>query len=181
MLTQLLFGRERLSSYSVHERPLPAADRVDRAEALEFVRDGFQLQAFLLPPVWFAVRGIWLGVLAYGAVAAAIAGLAYGLGLPPVLPTIAMVAMHFVFGAEADEVQRTHLLSRGWTTVGHVTGTGALDCERRFFDHWLPSAPMTRAAAPPPETATAPSASPRAPSTGILGNLLAPLRRSPPR
>ncbi len=192
MLTYLLFGRERLKSFSVHEQPNPAADRIDRAEALEFVKDGFAFPAFLLPPVWFAARGIWLATLAYLAIVGAIVAITTWLGLPPITPLLAILAAHLVCGAEADEVQRTHLEARGWTTIGHVTGTGPLDCERRFYDHWLPAAPMSTgprpsaAAAPsslsrlnlrpqPPAPAQPPPASPT-PAPGILGNLLAPLR-----
>jgi Protein of unknown function (DUF2628) len=66
MIGYFLLGRERLRSYSVHEPPRPAADRVTRAEALEFIKDGFVFPAFVLPPLWLAARGIWLGTLAYG-------------------------------------------------------------------------------------------------------------------
>jgi Protein of unknown function (DUF2628) len=195
MIGYFLLGRERLRSYSVHEPPQPAADRVTRAEALEFIKDGFVVPAFVLPPLWLAARGIWLGMLAYAAAAATIAVISVWLDLPPLWPAIVLLGVHLLFGLEADELHRSHLAARGWETVGHVTGTGALDCERRFYDHWLPTAPMTRSGGPAddalarfnPKLATAPTAVagpamvvsqvPPTQPAGILGNLLAPLRR----
>jgi hypothetical protein len=180
MIGYFLFGRERRYSYSIHEPPHTAADRVERAEAVEFVKDGFEFQAFVLPPVWMATRGIWLGTFAYVAAAAVIFGGAAWIGLSPLWPSLALLAIHLVAGAEADELHRSHLEAQGWTTVGHVTGTGALDCERRFYDQWLPSAPMTRVPEPASPTAatTRPAAAPRPPLVGIIGNALAPLRRN---
>ena len=70
-------ARERLKSFSVHEAPNPAADRIDRAEALEFVPDGCFKKAFLLTPLWLASRGVWVGVLAYAAAGASILSVAW--------------------------------------------------------------------------------------------------------
>ena len=174
--------RERLQSYSVHERPHLAADRVERAEALEFVKDGFVRAMVLLPPVWLAVRGVWLGVLAYAAAASAIVVVSWLLLLPPIMTLLAFLALHLIFATEADEMLRAHLAARGWTTVGHITGTGRLDCERRFYDNWLASAPVTTTT-----SSTSPTGRPIASNAtalqgrgmsgrGILGNLLAPLK-----
>jgi Protein of unknown function (DUF2628) len=144
MLAFLMLGRERLRSYSVHERPNPAADRVDRAEALEFVKDGFNASAFLAPPVWLASHGVWVGLLSYLAAIALILTATAVFALPPLLPVLAIIAVHLIFGNEADEMIRAQYTAKGWTTVGHVTGTGTLDCERRFFDTWLPAEPLNR-------------------------------------
>ena len=142
MLGFLWLARERTQSYTIHERPHPLADRLDRAEALEFVKDGFSFGAFLLPEVWLIAHGIWLGLLAFVAAAAAILALGWAFGVPPFAVAGLLALLHLVFGNEADEIKRAHLANNGWTMIGQVTGTGALDCERRFFDSWLPSVPM---------------------------------------
>ena len=87
-------ARERVQSYSVHERADPPADRVDRADALTFVRDGLLHRAVLLPPLWFAVHGIWLGVFGYAVAAAAILTLSWALLLPGfvTLPALAFAS-----------------------------------------------------------------------------------------
>ena len=152
-------AREQLQSYSVHETSRPAADRVDRAEALQFVKDGFLRQVFILPPAWLARHGIWFGVLAYVVAAGAIVAIAAQLALPGIITTLAFLALHLIFASEADEMLRAHLAARGWATVGHITGTGRLDCERRFYDLWLPSVPMSQSLQP--STPNAPPAAPR--------------------
>ncbi len=190
MIGYFLFGRERRNSYSVHEQSNPSADRIDRAEALEFVKDGFVFQAFVLPPIWLAARGIWLGVLAYAAAAAIIGAVAYAFDLVVFWPALALLAVHLIIGAEADELRRSHLEAQGWTTVGHVTGTGALDCERRFYDHWLPAAPMMRSSQPSDASRSGPkphavssasggmASEARLQPTRVLSKLLASFRRN---
>ena len=181
--------RERLNSYSVHEGPSPAADRIDRAEALEFVKDGFLRQVFVLPPFWLARRGIWLGVLAYLMVASAILLAAWSLALPGWITLLAFLLLHLIFASEADEMLRARLAARGWTMVGQVSGTGRLDCERRFYDQWLPSVPISLStnssgSRSQDQNAPGPSAVVSAPlitppkGNGILGNFLSPLRRT---
>lgn len=148
MLGLLWFNRERTQSYTVHEQPQPPADRMDRAEALDFVKDGFSWPAFLLPEVWLLAHGIWLWLVGYIGVVVAVLALSRVLGLPPVVPVGLFVLLHLVFGFEADEIKRAHLAEQGWTMIGQVTGTGPLDCERRFFDNWLPSVPMVAGTIP---------------------------------
>lgn len=182
-------ARERLCSFSVHEEPAPRADRIDRAEALTFVRDGMHWTAVPFPPLWLASRRVWTGVAAYIAVAAAIAALAWLLMLPSPVTVLAFLALHLIFAGEADEMLRAHLAARGWSMVGQVSGTGRLDCERRFFDQWLPSVPMTAdgrmpagagggsSTTPAQANATPAVAASKPRSASILGNLLAPRRR----
>jgi Protein of unknown function (DUF2628) len=162
MLAFLMLGRERQRSYSIHERPDPAADRVDRAEALEFVKDGFNASAFLAPPVWLVSHGVWIGLFSYIAAIALILTATAAFALPPLLPVLALFAVHIIFGNEADEMIRAQYTAKGWTTVGHVTGTGPLDCERRFFDTWLPAEPLNRSRMTMPVVAREPSNAPQA-------------------
>lgn len=173
MLTYLLMGRERLISYSVHELPNPPGDRVERAEQLVFVRDGFQFSAFLLAPLWLALHGVWLGLLAYLLAAGAVLSLASAFGVPAFATALVLLALHLILGSEADEIYRAHLAARGWNNIGHVTGTGALDCERRFFDNWLPTMPPPAPGPTPVQKLGAGASLGRS----ILGNMLAPLRR----
>ena len=37
------------------------ADRLDRAERLVFVKDGFSWLAACCPPLWLLANGLWLG------------------------------------------------------------------------------------------------------------------------
>ncbi len=167
--------RQRLQSYSVHEQAAPPADRIARAEALKFVKDGFVGAAFVLPPWWLARRGVWMGVLAYVVAAAAIVALDSWFEWPRVVTLLAFLGLHLLFAGEADEMYRARLAARGWTMIAQVTGTSRLDCERRFLDQWLGSQPVVvvAAAASGPAQSSPPTA---AKSASVLGNLLAPLR-----
>src|SRR4051812_14080640 len=137
-----------MRTYTIHERPYPAADRVDRAEALVFVKDGFSWAAALFAPLWLIVHRLWWPLLGYVVLSAA-------LQLPQLLFTfdqrwlgLAALALNVLVGFEADSLRRWALERRGWHTVGTVTGKTAAECERRFFDAWLPNQPILTAGAP---------------------------------
>ncbi len=134
-----------MRTYTIHERPDPAADRVDRAEALVFVKDGFSWAAALFAPLWLIVHRLWWPLLGYVVLSAA-------LQLPQLLFTfdqrwlgLAALALNVLVGFEADSLRRWGLERRGWHTVGTVTGKTAAECERRFFDAWLPNQPILTA------------------------------------
>ena len=136
-----------MRTYTVHERPDPAADRVDRAEALVFVRDGFSWGAALFAPLWLIAHRLWWPLLGYVVVSGAFQ-------LPQLFLTVdqrwlglATVALHVLIGFEADSLRRWGLERRGWHSVGTVSGKTAAECERRFFDAWLPAQPILAAGA----------------------------------
>jgi hypothetical protein len=129
-------------AFTVHEPPDPPADRMDRAESLVFVRDGFSLWAMLFAPVWMALKGLWLVLLGYLVVIAL-------LTVPFVLVSggeqwlaLALTLLHLLIGFEASSLKRWTLDRKGWRYVASVTGRSTGDCERRFFEEWLPGAPL---------------------------------------
>jgi Protein of unknown function (DUF2628) len=142
MLFQILFGLGRMQTYTVHEGPTPASDRVARAEALRFIKDGFAFPAFVAGPIWLLANKLWLGAIGYVAVAALILAAHEWLGLA-MLPAIAAgIGLHLLIGFEADTIERANLEQQGWSSIGSVCGTSSLDCERRFIETWLPGQPI---------------------------------------
>lgn len=132
--------------YTVHEPPNPPADRIDRAEKLEFVRDGFQPLAAAIPPLWMAMNQLWMVLLHYLLVSMG-ASLVLGmLGVAPTLIALINLAANVIIGFEADRLRRWTLTRRGWSEIGTVTGKNLAECERRFFDGWLIQQPMLRPA-----------------------------------
>jgi hypothetical protein len=136
-----------MRTYTIHERPDPAADRVDRAEALVFVKDGFSWTAALFAPLWLLVHRLWWPLLGYAIISGAFQ-------LPQLLFTfdqrwlgLAAFAVNVLIGFEADTLRRWGLERRGWHTVGTVSGRTTAECERRFFDTWLPAQPIFAAGA----------------------------------
>lgn len=136
--------------FTVHEPPNPPSDRVDRAEQLAFVKDGFVWLAALVPPLWFIANRLWLELIVYLVLTSVIAGGLTALGLEPRWITLLIVALQLYLGFEASTIRRAALTRQGYATLGIVTGRNAAECERRFFDEWLPSQPViaSRSATP---------------------------------
>lgn len=134
-------GMARLSAFTVHEPPDVAGGRIERAESLLFVRDGFSWRAALLSPLYLLVRGEWLALAAYAAAATLlIVGLNL-FGANPGWIVWMFVLLNVVTGFEGSELQRWALARKGWREVGTVSGAGREEAERRFFEAWLASLP----------------------------------------
>jgi hypothetical protein len=128
--------------YTVHEPPDPPLDRVDRGERLAFVKDGWALAAVLFTPFWLLAKRIWLVLVAWLLVVALLEVAVFYAGLDRRLAGFGMLALGLLIGLEADTLQRWQLGRRGWREIGVVAGNSAEECERRFFDRWLPAQPM---------------------------------------
>lgn len=130
--------------YTVHESKDPPSDREDRAEALRFVRDGFSWPAALFTPLWLLMRGFWLALIIYLIVAVALGLALQMLGVDDEIQFLIMLGLHVLIGFEADTIERWTLKRRGWEQIATVSGRDVIECERRFFDAWLPDQPMLR-------------------------------------
>ncbi len=131
----------RVVAYTVHEPPNPPATSVERAEKLIFVKDGFNWFAALLAPIWMLTNRLWLALLLYILVAG---GMAVGLtaaGVAPYWVMMADIALNIMIGLEADSIMRWSLARGGAKMVGTVVGRNSAECERRFFETWLPNQP----------------------------------------
>lgn len=144
--------------YTVHERDAAAAlqetgttgpglgptpaDRIDRAEQLVFVGDGFSWLAFDLPPAMLIAHNLWFGLAIYTGAFAAIIALFWSAGAAPAWIGLAIVALHLIFGFEFSELRRSSLDAKGWANLGTITGQNRDDCERRFLESWLPRQPL---------------------------------------
>jgi hypothetical protein len=126
-----------MRTFTVHEPPGAGADRLERAEELVFVEDGFSWAAALLAPFWLIANRLWLPLVAYVVAFAILQALIWLLGIPQQLAGWLMIAMHALIGFEADSIRRWALGRRGWRMVGSVNGRTIEDCERRFLDGWL--------------------------------------------
>jgi hypothetical protein len=137
-------------TYTVHEPPDPPADRIDRAESLVFVKDGFAWLALLFAPLWLIAHRLWWALAGYVLLAVALQLAARAAPLDPGWAGLAGFAVNLLLAFEADTLRRWSLERRGWRSIGTVTGRTTAECERRFFEAWLPGQPIlaTGAAAP---------------------------------
>jgi hypothetical protein len=131
-----------MQAYTVYESPTPAADRVDRAEALVFVKDGFSWAAFLFAPIWMLMHRLWWVLLGYAGAVAGLQLIGWALGQQNVWATLAALGFNLILGFEASSLRRWTLERGGWTMVGAATGATYAAAERTFFDNWLPAQPM---------------------------------------
>jgi len=137
-----LTAANRMLVYSVHEPPNPLPDRLERAERLVFVKDGFSWGAFVFGPLWLIANRLWLALLAYlGITGGTVAGLE-AMGAAEQWGGLVVLVIHLGLAFEADVLQRWSLARRGWHQLGTVSGQSQLDCERRFFDGWLARQPV---------------------------------------
>jgi Protein of unknown function (DUF2628) len=128
---------------TVHEPPSPPSDRLDRAERLAFVKDGYNWVAAAWPPFWMLGQKLWWALVAYLSIAFGLAAL----GVSPVVAGLILLGLHLLIGLEADSILRWSLDRSGWQVVGTVVGRNLAECERRFFDDWLPQQPIIRVGA----------------------------------
>jgi hypothetical protein len=130
--------------YTVHEPPNASANRLESAEQLLFVKDGYSWFAALLPVIWLLAKKMWLECAAFAALAGIIVWAFTAAGAPQ-LGNAILLAIQIVFGFEAGALYSEALTRRGWRVVGTVSGRNLEDCERRYLEVWLP----TRTEIPP--------------------------------
>lgn len=136
------WSNRHVEVYTVHEQPEPAADRIDRAEALVFVRDGFSWAALIFGPLWLIAQRAWLPLGLYFATSFIAGALSQLVGAPPSWTMLVGLAVNAVLGFEASSIKRWSLDRAGWTDHGTVSGRGLAECERRFLETWLPQQPV---------------------------------------
>lgn len=123
--------------FTVHEPPDAPVDRIDRAETLTFIGDGFCKPALVFGPLWLLANQLWVALAGYVAIAALVAGLVWVFALPGQWIVLLIGALHVLLGFEAASLQRWALDRGGWQTLGTVSGRSIEECERRFLEGWL--------------------------------------------
>lgn len=131
-----------MSTYTVHESPQSDADRVDRGVELEFVKDGFSWLTAICPPLGFLANSLWLMAIAYLAGSALLGYVLQTLKVDPSVIGLIFLAINIYLGFEVSTLKRWMLDQKGWQTVGVVNGKSMAECERRFFESWLPEQPV---------------------------------------
>jgi hypothetical protein len=131
-----------MQTFTVHEPPNPPADRIDRAQRVVFVKEGFSWGAALLAPFWLLVHRIWWPLLGYILLAGGFEAAKHATALDQRWIGLCILALNLMVGFEADVLRRWALERRGWHMLGAVTGKNLAECERRFFESWLPSQPI---------------------------------------
>jgi hypothetical protein len=138
--------------FTVHEPQRPGQTIEARADSIQFVKEGFTIWGFLFGPVWLLYNRLWLAFIVTVVV---MAGLYAGFdefGLKNQAPAIVDILVSLIIGFEGNDILRWTLQRKGYALLGSVVGRSRLECERRFFDAWLPHAAGKGAAPGAPVT-----------------------------
>lgn len=143
-----------LQSFTVHAPPGEKADRIERAEDLVFVKDGFSWLTAVAPPLGFLQQRLWLLAIVYIALVTALSlGLSKA-GASEDWIAIIVLAINIYLGFEISSFKRWWLDLGGWEQIGSVNGKNEAECERRFYESWLPQQPIVAlpTSAPPAQS-----------------------------
>jgi len=142
--------------YTVHA-PVDAGVEVQRAaDRFVFVRDGFHFWAFLLGPLWLAWHRLWLALIGYILMIAALEVAASQLRTGAGTRFAVTLLIALLMGLEAASLRRWTLSRRRWRQLDIVVADDEDAAERRFFDRWtsgsrgLGGQPAVDPGAPPP-------------------------------
>jgi hypothetical protein len=142
--------------YTVHGSVKNGAD-IAATDRLAFVRDGFQFWAALLGPLWLAWHRLWLALIGWIVVMAAIDVAIVRLGVSGTALFLIGLLLMLLMGFEASSLQRWTLSRRNWRQLDLVVARNREAAERRFFDRWtaqrrglMSSQPAVDRGAPPP-------------------------------
>ena len=162
--------------FTVHA-PVDGGADLAATDKFTFVRDGFHFWAMVASVLWLVWHRLWLALIGWIALNAAIwFGLkALGVGGGTVLLADFLVAV--LMGLEAASLQRWSLSRRKWRQLDIVVADDEEAAERRFFDRWtarqrgLTNDQWTVDRGGPPPTRNIPGQpfSPPMPKGGIIG------------
>jgi hypothetical protein len=128
-----------MAVYTVHEPPPKPFEQASDPERFDFVRDGFSFWAFLFGPLWMLRHRMWLALVGYVGVSAALELIfsLFGTGMSARL--VAGLLLALLVGVESATLRRFTLGRRGWTNLGVIVADDLEAAERRFFDVWVKS------------------------------------------
>jgi hypothetical protein len=157
--------------FTVHEPGQPARDIERRADDIVFIKEGFTWWGFLFGPLWLLFNRLWLALLASLLLSAVAAAALVQLGLKEEAPGILNMLFMLLVGFEGNDLKRWRLSRKGYSFLASVAGRDREECERRFFDAWLPGAAGDRNAFPRQPLDLKPSSSGDWRGPGVIGTL----------
>ncbi len=137
--------------YTVHEPPLGKTETAPNPERFVFVRDSFSFWAFLLGPLWMLWHRMWLVLIGYLVLMAALIFGLRSVGASGNVPFVVEFLVALLVGFEAATLRRFTLKRRRFRQIGLVVADNLEAAEQRFFDGWAPRQHEPTKVAPPKE------------------------------
>ena len=133
--------------------------RAGKAAEATFIRDGFSLLAFLLPPLWLLWHRLWIEAALAAGVLVLAAGLPHLTGFAVAAPLLWLLVSLFV-GLEGNALRIAALGRRGWRNWGVVEAGNLDDADAHYIaenasteadasDHMPTSLPSANSVAAP--------------------------------
>jgi hypothetical protein len=121
--------------YTVHA---PVADNaaVAATDRFAFVRDGFHFWAALAGVIWLAWHRLWLALLGWIVVMAAVDFAMVALRFDAATIFLVDALLALLLGFEAANLRRWTLSRGKWRQLDIVVADDEEAAERRFFDRW---------------------------------------------
>lgn len=122
-----------MKTYTIYAPEYDDRSFKERAMDYQFIKEGFSLWALLFGPFWLAIKGMWLELLTYCAIAV---GLSLGLqllGFNAEAISGATFIANIIFAIFARDIERLHLERDGFQMVSIINGKTKEDCEASFF------------------------------------------------
>jgi len=138
-----------MPTFTVHQPPPKLGEAESAPERFVFLRDGFYVWAFLLPPFWLLRYRLWLAFVLYLAVSIGLGVVLYFIGMPAQVQWLAGTLVALLIGFEAATLRRRKLAWRGCKMLGFVVGEDLEAVEQRFFAEWVKRAEILAAASVP--------------------------------
>ncbi len=156
--------------YTVHEPGIPAKSLDERSDEVVFIREGFTWWGFLFGPLWLLFNALWFEFAGAVLLAAAVSYGLTQLGLKDQAEGIAHLLLMLIVGFEGNGLRRWRLERKGYAYLASVAGSSLEECERRFFEAWLPTvAGRTAKQEPKPAAGPAPGSFGGWPGPGVVG------------
>lgn len=126
----MIFGPKLYTVHIDPENPPPHGDAV-------FVREGFNIFAFLFVVFWALYHRLWLVAVVLIGLQALFIGLAEQHVLSMISANIFYMAVQVLFGFHANDLRCDKLKKRGYILADVTTGESQLRAEQRFFERFL--------------------------------------------
>jgi len=121
--------------YTVHA-PVTSSTDMAAADRFAFVRDGFHFWAAVFGALWLAWHRLWLSLLGWIVLMAAIDFGLMRLGVGGGTILLADILLALLLGFEAATLRRWTLSREMWRQLDIVVADNREAAERRFFERW---------------------------------------------
>ena len=127
-----------MTVFSVYEPANEAPDIEARADALQFVKEGFSWPAFFVPALWLIFCRMWIELALFVVIFLALQW-AFGMDRPwQDLLGWTLLALFALFAFEANDLRGAALERNGYRLIGVAEGRNRTDAELSFFETGLP-------------------------------------------